>query len=203
MADTERRPEQRPEVTPLSLLDRARSNDSAAWRRLMDLYKPLVRFWCGRAGLHGPDAEDVTQETFAAAAAHLGAFHHDRPGDTFRGWLRVIARNQVLAYLRRDQGKVQAEGGSAAWAKLQDVCDPLGGPEGDEQAEMSAVYRRALELVRGEFEARTWQAFWRTTIEDQSPATLAAELAMTPVAIRQAKSRVLRRLRQELGELLD
>jgi RNA polymerase sigma-70 factor (ECF subfamily) len=60
-----------------------------------------------------------------------------------------------------------------------------------------------VELVRGEFEERTWQAFWLTTIDGRAPAALADELGMTSAAIRQAKSRVLRRLKQEMGELLD
>ena len=57
--------------------------------------------------------------------------------------------------------------------------------------------------MRGEFEERTWRAFWMTAIEGRSPVELTADLGMTPAAIRQAKSRVLRRLRQEMGDLLD
>jgi RNA polymerase sigma-70 factor (ECF subfamily) len=190
-------------VTPLSLLDRLRANDPAAWRRLLALYQPLVQFWCGRGGLHGPDAEDVAQEVFAAAAAGLPGFHRDRPGDTFRGWLRGITRNHVLLHFRRSQGRAQAEGGSDAWAQLQDVADPLAGSPDGEDAEVGRLYRRALEEVRGEFEERTWQAFWLTVVEGRAPAALAGELGMSPAAVRQAKSRVLRRLKQEVGDLID
>jgi RNA polymerase sigma-70 factor (ECF subfamily) len=56
--------------------------------------------------------------------------------------------------------------------------------------------------LRADFEPSTWQAFWLTALEDRSPAALADELGMTPTAFRQAKSRVLRRLKQEMGELL-
>ncbi len=81
----------------------------------MALYGPLVRFWCGRGGLRGPDVEDVAQEVFAAAAAGLSRFHRDQPGDTCRGWLRGITRNQVRLHYRRNRGRAQAEGGSDAW----------------------------------------------------------------------------------------
>ena len=74
-------------------------------------------------------------------------------------------------------------------------------PENEAPA-VSQLYRRALEYVRSEFTERLWQAFWLTAIEERLPADLAAQLGMTPAAIRQAKSRVLRRLKQELGELL-
>ena len=191
------------DVTPRSLLQRVRANDPEAWRRLVNLYRPLVVYWCGRSRVPAADAEDVTQEVFAAAAAGLPAFHHDRPGDTFRGWLRVITRNQVLLHFRRRSGRPEATGGSAAWGDLQGVADPLPGPGEEESAEIAELYRRLLELVRGEFEERTWQAFWRTVVEGREPAALTDELGMTANSIRQAKSRVLRRLRQEAGDLLD
>ncbi len=112
-------------TTPLSLLDRIRTRDADAWRRLIELYQPLVRFWCSRGGLHGSEAEDVAQEIFAAAAAHLDSFHHDQPGDTFRGWLRSIARNQVRLHYRRNQGRPQAEGGSDASCATFKMCRTL------------------------------------------------------------------------------
>jgi RNA polymerase sigma-70 factor (ECF subfamily) len=190
------------DTTPKSLLERMRANDPAAWRRLLDLYQPLVRFWCGRAGVQGPDAEDATQEVFAAVAAGLLGFRHGRPGDTFRGWLRVITRNQVLLHFRKTQGRAQAEGGEAAWARLQDVPDPLAQDDPAEGQELSQLYRRALEQVRADFEEGTWQAFWRTVIDGRPPAAVAEELGISAAGVRQAKSRVLRRIRQEVGDLL-
>jgi RNA polymerase sigma-70 factor (ECF subfamily) len=189
------------ETTSLSLLARARGNDATAWQRVMELYRPLVLHWCGRQGVKGEDAEDVAQEVFSAAAAALAAFHHDRPGDTFRGWLHGITRNQILMHFRRNHGQPRAEGGSAARLELENLPERPADPE-DETAAVNHLYRRALEHVRGEFTERTWRAFWLTAIEERLPADLAAELGMAAAAIRQAKSRVLRRLKQELGELL-
>jgi len=188
--------------TPLSLLERVRTNDADAWRRLVELYRPLVLFWCARARVDPTDAEDVAQGVLVAATAGLDRFRHDRPGDTFRGWLRAITRNQVLLHVRRNRGRPQAVGGSDAWQNLQAVADPLAVENVDEQAEIGQLYRRAVEQVRGEFEERTWQAFWLTTIEGRLPDALVDVLGMTPAAIRQAKSRVLRRLKHEMGELI-
>src|SRR5262249_10232281 len=102
----------------------------------------------------------------------------------------------------RNQGRPQADGGSDALGRLQDVADPLAGSMEDEAQEVSQLYRQAVEQVRDEFEERTWQMFWRTVIEGRSPTALAKELGVTPAAVPQAKSRVLRRLKQEMGELL-
>ena len=57
---------------------------------------------------------------------------------------------------------------------------------------------RALELVRAEFENRTWEAFRRAVVEGQQPAHIAEDLGISINAVYKCKSRVLRRLRQEL-----
>jgi RNA polymerase sigma-70 factor (ECF subfamily) len=192
-----------PQSTSLSLLERARRREPGAWNRLIDLYRPLVLYWCRRAGITGPDAEDVSQEVFAGAAGGLERFHRDQPGDTFRGWLRGITRNQVLLYQRKNQHQARGQGGSEGWERLRDVPDPLGNPDEQEQTEVSQLYHRALEQLRGDFEERTWRAFCRTVIDGRSPVTLTQELGMTAVAIRQAKARVLRRLKEEVGDLIQ
>ena len=84
---------------------------------------------------------------------------------------------------------------------LENVPEHLSDQDDDASA-VSQLYRQALDYVRGEFTERLWQAFWLTAIEERLPADVAAELGMTPAAIRQAKSRVLRRLKEELGDIL-
>lgn len=53
------------------------------------------------------------------------------------------------------------------------------------------------------YEGWTWRAFWRVAVDGCSPADVADELDMSVNAVYIAKSRVLRRLREELGDLLD
>jgi RNA polymerase sigma-70 factor (ECF subfamily) len=194
-------PSSRP--TSLSLLQRATSQDDEAWRRLVYLYSPLVYYWCGQQGVRPPDADDVLQEVLQVVMKRLADFRRDRPGDTFRGWLRGITRNLLLAHFRRGKKQPPGEGGSGAWQRLQEV--PASSPdEGDDPpSEVEGLHRRALELVRKEFEEGTWQAFWAVAVVGRTPAEVAAERGMTPAAVRQAKSRVLRRLKEELGEVIS
>jgi RNA polymerase sigma-70 factor (ECF subfamily) len=67
---------------------------------------------------------------------------------------------------------------------------------------MRRAGRRALELVRAEFEERTWQMFWQTVVEDWAAADVAAELGVSAAAVRMARSRVLRRLEEAVAELI-
>ena len=72
--------------------------------------------------------------------------------------------------------------------------------ERDEGAEVQLL-RRAMALVRDHFEERTWKAFLATAVEGRTPRDVAEDLDTTAGAVRVAKSRVLSRLRMELGDL--
>lgn len=188
--------------TSSSLIHRVKDGDSDAWRRLVKLYGPAVYVWCRQSGLNTHDAADVVQDTFLAVAGHLARFRRERPEDSFRGWLFTITRNKVRDHYRRLNESVQAQGGTAAEKMLAQIPELL---SGDSQLQPTGgfIERRALELIQAEFEQRTWQAFWQTAVDGRGATEVAAELTMTKHAVRQAKYRVLRRLRQELDGLLD
>ncbi len=185
--------------TSRSLLARLHTNDPVAWDRLIALYAPLVWHWCRQMHLPHQDFADVFQEVFKAVAGHIGSFHKDRPGDTFRGWLRTITKNKVHDHFRHLKREPQATGGTEAqfrWSQVPEAAE-------EEEAEVteSQLFQRALELIQSEFEERSWRAFWRVVVDGRSPQEVAEELAMSPGAVRVAKCRVLHRLRQELGDL--
>jgi RNA polymerase sigma-70 factor (ECF subfamily) len=169
---------------------------------MVTLYGPLVLTWCRNWGLRDQDAADVFQDVFQAVAAHLPGFHRDRPGDTFRGWLRTITRNKVHDHYRRALREPPGIGGSEAgeWLERKTLqSETADEPRELEEAE-AALIHRALTLIRWEFEPRTWEAFYQTAVEGRTAGDVAAELGMTAGAVRVAKSRVLHRLRTELGD---
>jgi RNA polymerase sigma-70 factor, ECF subfamily len=187
--------------TSLSLLERARARDQVAWVRLTDLYGPLVRRWCLRAGLQAADASDVTQEVFAVVARAIGRFRRDRPGDTFRGWLYTITRNKIRDRARR--AEVLGVGGTDIQFRLALLPANDSGQEPSEDAEGErALYLQAIEMIRGEFEPKTWTAFWMVTVDGRGAADAAEELGVSPNAVYLARSRILRRLRQEFEGLI-
>ena len=191
--------------TSVTLLERLQSRDQDAWQRLLHLYTPLVLYWCRHGGVHAQDAEDVCQGVFQAVTVGMEGFRREHSGHTFRGWLRGITRHKIHDYFRRRQQQPEAEGGTDAQRRLAGVAQaetPLLETD-DPEAELTRLYHRALELVRSEYETRTWQAFWRAAVEGRAPAEGAADLGMTASAVRKAKSRVLLRLREEVGDLIQ
>lgn len=190
--------------TSLTLLAQVQAMQPAAWHRLVELYAPLVQHWCHRKGLSTEDTADVFQEVFRAVADHVARFRRNREGDTFRGWLRTITTNKIHDHFRRKKGASDAEGGTDAQMRLASVPDPLG--DFDDATEVDLLRQsvvRTLDAIRGDFEPRTWDAFWKSQIEQLPTVEIAEELQMTTAAVRKAKYRVLRRLREDMDGLLS
>lgn len=181
---------------------RLQNRSSDAWRELVDLYGPLVDSWCRRAGLPEAARADVGQEVFLSVHRAISGFDPTAPNATFRGWLWKITRNAALQWLRRN--KQRPRGGTTAQAELLSIEDPwtdLSSDEPPSHAEdTTSLVRRALEQIRETIEPQTWEAFWQTTILGHSAPDVAEQMGLTPAAVRQAKSRTLRRLRRQLGD---
>lgn len=181
--------------TPSSLVAGVRSHDPEAWKRLSRVYGPVVYGWARRAGLQGPDAADITQDVFRAVLNRADRLRHDRPDDTFRGWLWAVTRNTIRDHWRRRS--VTAVGGSDALERLQNV------PETDISSDALSTgtgrLNEAVAKVQDEFEATSWTAFWRTMVDGQAVARVAEELGISANAVYVARSRILRRLREVLA----
>jgi RNA polymerase sigma-70 factor, ECF subfamily len=186
-----------------SLLMRLQVQDPEAWRRMVQLFYPLVRGWSRRAGLREEDAADVAQEVMRALAGNVGRFDRLGGKNSFRGWLYGITRRQLLAYRRKEQEQPAAVGGTEAKRRFDEVPEPDEPSSADAAVEHNGLLRRALDQLRSETEERTWQAFWRTAVEGQAPSDIATELGISVNSVYLAKARLLRRLREEFGELLE
>jgi RNA polymerase sigma-70 factor (ECF subfamily) len=179
-----------------------KAGSDAAWQRFLTLYRPLVLYWCGRAGLQAADAEDVAQEVFGAAAGAIEKFRHENAGDSLRGWLRTITQNKVRDHARRAARQVSAVGGSDAQRELLAVPELLSDPDKEVALEDGLLLRQAFEMILAGFKDHTRRAFWSVVIDGRSPDDVARELGIQVHSVYLAKSRVLRRLQDEFGELV-
>ncbi len=175
-----------------TLLGGLRAKDEDAWRRLAFLYEPVVRVWCRQQRVPEEDGSDVVQEVFQAVMRGIDGFRRERPDDTFRGWLYGIARHKIVDYWRARENRPDTPGGSQWAGFCREIPDPddLGAALSRQTASptIHGLFRRSLELVRGEFEERTYQAFWRVAIDECPAAEVANALGMSPGAVYVAKS---------------
>lgn len=187
--------------TSMSLVSRLSRQEDGAWRDFLSLYSPLVVCWCKRRGIPRNDIGDLAQDVFREVSQSLVRFDRSE-SSSFRGWLCRIVHRQIANHFQR-QRQPSAEGGSAAFGRLQQVMAPVE-PEDDETQvlkETSYLYQRAVQLIKSEFTDKNWKIFWRLVVDDQTAPQVAAEFDMTPAAVRKIKSRVFRRLREVVGDL--
>jgi RNA polymerase sigma-70 factor (ECF subfamily) len=190
--------------TSLILLQGIRDREPKQWDRFVRLYGPLLDEWCRRAKIGEHDSADIVQEVFRAVAEQVDDFHRDQPGDSFRGWLWGITRHKWQEHFRQLARRPVAIGGSTANINLHNVADdfPVLPDESQSADDMQRLYHRALELLRTDFEPRTWKAFWSVVVEGRPAADVADELGMHAGAVYNAKYKVLKRLRDEFAGLI-
>lgn len=184
--------------TSVSLLQQARDPaNAAAWQTLVELYTPLLHAWLGAAGLQSADRDDITQRVLEVLIRRLPEFKHSGRTGAFRAWLRGVAVN-FLKEFWRDRTSPATD------SILQQVSDPDGRLSvlWDRQHDLH-LYQGLAAIVRREVTDSTWQAFYRTTLEDTPAKQVAEELRLSVNAVLIARSRVLARLRQLAAELLD
>jgi RNA polymerase sigma-70 factor, ECF subfamily len=190
--------------TSASLLERLRAApDEAAWRRLDDLYRPLIRRWLLRDPSLGDEAEDLVQDVMGVLVRELPGFQRRRHG-SFRRWLRTVTAHRLSAHHRSRKHRPRALGAPPRECPLAQLADPHSelSRQWDEEHDRH-VLRRLMDLIAPQFEPTTLAAFRRVAFDEIAPAQAAAELGLSLNAVLLAKSRVLGRLRQEAAGLID
>ncbi len=191
--------------TSISLLERLRLHpESADWKRLVELYTPLVRRWLLRQDVPAADADDLTQDVLAVVVRELVEFEHNQRPGAFRAWLRAITVNRLRGYRRGRQHSPHDGDNSDAARRLEQLEDPHSSLNQlwDEEHDRY-ILGRLMKLIEPEFPVAWWLAFRRHVVEGARASEVAKELDVSVNVVLLSKSRILRRLRQEAADLVD
>jgi RNA polymerase sigma-70 factor (ECF subfamily) len=190
--------------TSRSLLERlAAAPTDDDWRRLLELYQPLLRAWMTRSGVRPSDIDDLTQEVLLVVFREVGRFEWRGQG-AFRAWLRTILVHRIHNYFRARRHRPTATGDSDFLRSLHELESP--------DSELSRQWDREhdeyvttslLRRVQGDFAPATWRAFQRHALEGAPAAQVAEELGLSLNSVLLAKSRVFKRVREELAGLVE
>ncbi len=191
--------------TSATLLERLSDrSDSVAWRRLVDLYAPLINTWLRRHGVSPDDADDLAQEVLQVVVREISRFQHNGRVGAFRAWLRTITINCLRQSLRSRRLRPQATGSPDVTAMLDQLEDPASDlTRRWDQEHDEHVLKRLLELIEPDFRPATWKAFRRQVVDGESAEKVAGELGLSVNAVLIAKSRALSHLRRDAQGLVD
>lgn len=187
--------------TRKSLLVRMQGpHDEEAWSEFVAIYRPVVYRLGRKRRLQDADAEDLAQRVMLVVRRAIGNWDPDPSKGRFRSWLARIAHNATVNVLTRRPPDAGV-GGTAILGLLEEQ------PEADHvvQENLEGEYRRsvfrwAAQRIRLEFHEGTWDAFWLTTVDGMSVEQAGRALSKNVGAIYAARSRVMRRLRDEIEQ---
>jgi len=189
--------------TSLSLIERlkAAAPEASDWGRLQGIYLPLIESWLRRVPGLGDESADLAQEVLIVVFREVPRFDRRREG-SFRAWLRQVTVNKVRNY-RRLRRRRAAAGLDHAEGFLERLSDPDGelAREWDRDHDKHVI-GKLLAAVQADFNPKTWLAFQRFGVDGEPAGRVAEELRMSENSVILAKARILKRLREEAGDLL-
>jgi RNA polymerase sigma factor (sigma-70 family) len=183
---------------PSLLVRIRRAEDAEAWQTFVSLYAPLVFNYSRRRGLQDADATDLTQEVMKEVTKSIRAFEYQPEKGRFRDWFGTVVRRELGRFWARRKR-------AGKFASAETMTDlPAGRMDTawDEEAH-AQILRVALSRIRASFEAVTWEAFTRTWIDNRPAAEVADALGVPIETVYVAKSRVLKRLEDEVLDLAE
>lgn len=189
-------------TTSLSLLERLQSSpEESDWHRLQEIYLPLICKWFWRVPGLRNEAMDLAQEVFVIVIREIPQFRRQREG-SFRAWLRLVTVNRLRSCRKKIRPRgIALEPIDVFAATLADASSDLA-REWDREHDRHVV-EKLLAIVRPDFAVPTWKIFEQFALEGRPAAEVAADCKVSVNAVIQAKSRILKRLRQEAGSFLD
>lgn len=180
-----------PDTRASLLLRLQQPDDERAWQEFVEIYQPLIERLVTRYGLQPADAQDISQEVLTRVAKAIPEWEHDPARGTFRGWLTRVTRNLTIEQLRTRARRPLTNPESGQLEQFQRDADSIFQLE-----QQRELFGWAARKARDQFVPTTWQAFWLTAVEQQSPSEVAEQLGLSTGAVYIARSRVMARLRE-------
>jgi RNA polymerase sigma factor (sigma-70 family) len=173
--------------------------DAEAWQTFVTIYAPLVYQFALRRGSQHADAADLTQDVMVEVARAIRSFEYQPERGRFRHWLLTVTRRMLMRFNERISRRPER-------AFEIEELDSLEDDQADidwDGAFNARVLRVAMQRIQPLFEPFTWRAFECVWIEDRSAAEAAKMLSLRIEQVYIAKSRVLKRLSEEVHEIVE
>ncbi len=168
-----------------------------AWGVFERVYLGFIRANLSRSGVRDTDIDDVAQDVLIAVAQGVKRFEFRPQRAPFRSWLKSVAHNKAMDYLRglqRRQPEIELDA-----MKCPPPLECETEQTGEQQRELEELYARATLELSNYFRPESVEIFL-ALVQGGTVSQLAAETGKSEAAIRQTKVRVLQRLRELAGE---
>jgi RNA polymerase sigma-70 factor (ECF subfamily) len=183
------------------LVRRAREGDFGAFDALVNRHERRVYTLARRILRRTEDAEDVVQETFLSAMAHLRGFREEA---AFSTWLLRIATNHALKILRKRRGlptvpleESRRRDGENGGPIARPVYIARWREDAEREADRPEI-RRLLERALDALDTKHRMVFLLRDVEGLSTEAAARALKITPANVKVRLLRARLKLRERL-----
>ena len=178
-------------------------DDDDAWKQFIDLYGQTIFQFARSRGLQDADAADLVQEVFRRVGNSVGRLEYEKQKGGFRAWLFTITRNCLNTFFRKQKRVAHSlnDSNAAGLGQMADQHDDLN--ERWEQEFQRQIMAQAIQVLRPAIEPKTWSAFELTAIENRPIDDICELLDMSRGAVYVARSRVTKKLRDQVKKLMD
>jgi RNA polymerase sigma-70 factor (ECF subfamily) len=189
------------DATRTSLIHRIRDpQDKEAWARFVVFYEPMLKAYVRSLNVPAHDTDDVVQNVLVSVWRAMPTFELDHSKGRFRTFLYRLTINAVRDRWRRIAVR---SGVVVPWSP--DLPEPGTTDPEPGEAWDKAVQKRRMELALREVQTNTdpntWACFQEHKLEGRDSNEVAAELELTPEAVRTNASRVFKRVTERAREL--
>ncbi len=195
-------PEPDPHATRATLLLRLKDDSpkqSLAWQEFYEIYGAIIGGFARNMGALAQDIPDIVHDVLVGFFSISPTFIYDPAKGRFRGYLKTC----TWRVLKRRLGKsVRMSGGA-----VEDLADDS--PEVEQiwnDVWVGERLHNAVEIVRKRYmqrpdTAKTFQAFERYALLDQTAEEISQQLGISVNSVHQAKSRVSKAIKTVMDEL--
>ena len=167
------------------------------WNEFTEKYSRVIAGFARNAGLKAQEVDDVLQDVLMGFFRVSADFNYDPSKGRFRGYLKRVTLNAIRSRYRRRRPDVNLD---PEWEPP--AHDEVTDAAWDRQWTEQLLYR-AMDQVRERVEERTWKSFELYGMRGAAIDAVAEETGMTPQAIRHAKMRITRQIREFVDILRD
>lgn len=185
---------------PTLLLRLRNRTDQLSWQEFHERYGELLYRYARARGASAVDAEDVVQDVEMYVFKAMEGFEYDVRKGRFRAYLR-----SAVVHTMGRRAKKQARQGEVLDPQTFDYLAGQHEAEQDDRWDHEWRMHRlrwALRAISSDVEPITLEAFRLHVLVGRSAGETAGQLNLSAASVYQAKSRILKRVKQKL-ETLD
>ncbi|MCA9191360.1 MAG: sigma-70 family RNA polymerase sigma factor [Planctomycetales bacterium] len=187
--------------TSVSLLIRLQDGENPRaqedWNRFVALYTPLLVMWMRRRRVQEADVADLVQSIFVKLHQALPKLQID-PSRRFRGYLFTTSVNAYRDFLSKQKKQPLS---------IQELENAVATAQSDsslfEEEHRDFLLRAAFDAMKDLLSERDWEICHRSYVKEESLVDIAQALGLTMNQVYLARSRGIKKVKEQLQDLLD